>query len=386
MTAPLQTTATPLRLLFAAGGTGGHVYPALAIADAVRAIRPGAAITFAGTAGRLEATAVPTAGYAFEPVRAAALPRRLSADALRAPVTLARGVWEALGVVRAARPHVAVGTGGYVTAPVLAMARLAGVPVVVQEQNAFAGVTNRVLGRFAAEVHVAFEEALSAFPDGRAVVSGNPVRASVAGGDRAEALAAFGIPDGVPVLVVTGGSLGAQRLNEALLVHLPAMLGEAAHALWITGPRYHDRTESALGGLGAGVTARVHVVPYLDRMALAYAAADLFLCRAGAITLAELALTGTPAVLVPSPNVAEDHQTHNARAAERAGAALLVPEATVEATLASAVHALLHDPARLAAMSAAALASARPDAATDIARRVVAIADARAAGSRKGRV
>ncbi len=333
-TVSLQTPA-PLRLLFAAGGTGGHVYPALAIADAVRALRPDAAITFAGTAGRLEATAVPLAGYAFVPVRAAALPRTVSAAAFRAPVTLARGLWEALAVVRAARPHVAVGTGGYVTAPVLSVARLAGVPVVVQEQNAFAGVTNRMLGRIAAEVHVAFEEAVAAFPTGRAVVSGNPVRASVAGGDRAEALAAFGIPDGVPVLVVTGGSLGAQRLNEALLVHLPAMLGETGHALWITGPRYHARTAAALGALGADLASRIHAVPYLDRMEQAYAVADLFLCRAGGITLAELALTGTPAVLVPSPNVAEDHQTHNARSAERAGAALLVPEATVEATLAA---------------------------------------------------
>ena len=371
-----SASRSPLRVLFAAGGTGGHVYPALAIADALRALRPDAEVTFAGTAGRLEAEAVPKAGYRFLPVTAVALPRRLSKDLLRVPLLLGQGLWEARGVVRRARPHVAVGTGGYVTGPVLTAARLAGVPVVLQEQNAFAGVTNRLLGRFAAEIHVAFEEAVAAFPTGKTVLSGNPVRAALTEASRAEGRAFFGVPEGVPLLVVTGGSLGAQRLNEAVLAQVPEMLGTDGHAVWITGPRYLARTQLGLSSLG-DVAERVRLVSYCDRMALAYAAADLFLCRAGAITLAELALTGTPAVLVPSPNVAEDHQTHNARAMERPGAAVLLPEADLDTRLAATVHGLLHDPARLARMADAARTLARPDAAESIARRVVEIAGGR---------
>jgi UDP-N-acetylglucosamine--N-acetylmuramyl-(pentapeptide) pyrophosphoryl-undecaprenol N-acetylglucosamine transferase len=368
-----RTPRTPLRVLFAAGGTGGHVYPALAIADALRALRPDAEVTFAGTAGRLEAEAVPKAGYPFRAVTAVALPRSLSKEALRVPLLIGQGLWDARALVRQVRPHVAVGTGGYVTGPVLLAARVAGVPVVLQEQNAFAGVTNRLLGRIAAEVHVAFEEALAPFPAGKAVLSGNPVRTTLTGPSRAEGRAFFGVPEGVPLLVITGGSLGAQRLNEAVLAHLPAMLGAEGHAVWITGPRYLARTQLGLSALG-DVADRVRLVSYCDRMPLAYAAADLFLCRSGAITLAELALTGTPAVLVPSPNVAEDHQAHNARAMARPRAAVLLPESDLDAALAPTVHDLLHDPDRRARMAEAARTLARPDAADTIARRVIEIA------------
>ncbi len=186
------------------------------------------------------------------------------------------------------------------------------------------------LGRVAAEVHVAFEEAKAAFPAGKALLTGNPVRGSRTGGDRAEALATFGVPDGVPVLVVTGGSLGAQRLNEAILAQLPAMLGDRAHAVWITGPRYYERTRLALGGVARPASGSTSS-PTSTGWSSPTLRPTCSCAAPGAITLAELALTGTPSVLVPSPNVAEDHQTHNARAFERAAAAVLLPEADLDA-------------------------------------------------------
>lgn len=379
MSMPLasSTAASPLRVLFAAGGTGGHVYPAVAIADAVRALRPNADVLFAGTRERMEWEAVPKAGYAIRPITVAGLPRTLNLNLLRFPFRLLKGLAESRALVRSFRPHVAVGTGGFVAGPVLLAASLAGVPVVIQEQNAFAGVTNRLLARRAAEVHVAFDEARGAFPAGKAVVSGNPVRAvfaEAAGARRAEGRAFFGIPEGARLLVVFGGSLGAQKVNEALVAALPALLADAdVHVVWATGPRYFERVEAHVK-TGFDGSERVHIVRYLDRMELAYAAADLVLCRAGAITCSELMATGTPAVLVPSPNVAEDHQTHNARSLERAGAARLLPETDL-ATLAPTLQTLLADAPARARMATAALALARPDAAASIAARVVALVE-----------
>ena len=376
---PVSSPTAPLRLLFAAGGTGGHVYPALAIADAVRALRPDAAIDFAGTRERMEWTAVPKAGYAIHPVTAAGLPRRLSAALLRWPATLLRGLAESRALVARLRPDVAVGAGGFVAGPVLWAAQRAGIPTLIQEQNAAAGLTNRLLGRRADAIFVAFDAAATAFPAGRATVLDTPVRAGVGTGDRAQARAFFGLPEGAEGLLVFGGSLGAQALNEAVLAALPALLArDGLHIVWATGARYIERTQAALAAsLAPERAARVHVHAFLDRMDLAYAAADLALCRAGG-SVTELKVTGTPAILVPSPNVAGDHQTPNAQAMEAAGAAVHLPEAELSARLVATVHGLLADGPRRRAMSEAARRLARPDAAAVIARRVVALGEAHA--------
>lgn len=375
---PTGSAGRPVRVLLAAGGTGGHVYPAIAVADAVRTLRPDAEIRFAGTAGRMEAEAVPKAGYALDFVPAVALPRALSLDLVRFPGRLLDALREARALVDTFRPDVAIGTGGYVSGPVLWAAHRAGVPVVVQEQNAYAGLTNRLLGRFAEEVHVAFDEAAASFARDKVTVSGNPVREMLFDGDREtrrlEGRARFGIPDDAPVLLAFGGSLGAQRLNEAFVDGFPRLLDALpdAHIVWATGPRYLDRVTAAVQH------PRLHVVAYLDRMDLAYAAADLVVARAGAITCSELMVTGTPSVLVPSPNVADDHQTHNARALERADAAVLLPETALH-HLVETLAALLVDDTRRAHMSRAARGLARISAARVIAGRALALADARAA-------
>ncbi|HEX8374375.1 MAG TPA: UDP-N-acetylglucosamine--N-acetylmuramyl-(pentapeptide) pyrophosphoryl-undecaprenol N-acetylglucosamine transferase [Geminicoccaceae bacterium] len=377
--APLLSEGTP-RVLFACGGTGGHVYPAIAIADAVRAARPGAAVAFAGTRDRMEWTAVPKAGYPIHAVTVSGFQRGLSGAALKRnatfPLKLAKGLWESWRLVGAFDADVVVGTGGYVSGPVGLAAALRGRPLVVQEQNAIAGATNKMLARRAARVFVGFDATRGDLPTGEA--AGNPVRADLVAASatpeaRLAARAELGIAADADVLLVTGGSLGAGPLNVALERHLGTVFGNPrAVVLWAAGTRYYDAVRAA-----APVHDRLHLVPYLDRMDLAYAAADLAIARSGALTCSELAATGTPSVLVPSPNVTADHQTKNAAALAGAGAAVLLPEPRLAGEFATVVLPLLHDAGRRAAMRAAAASVARPDAARTIAQAVVALAERR---------
>ena len=366
-------------MLFACGGTGGHVYPAIAIADALRARRPDAAISFAGTRDRMEWQAVPRAGYPISAITVSGFQRGLSASALARnaafPFKLARGLWESWRLVGRFAPDVVVGTGGYASGPVGLAASLRGVPLVVQEQNAYAGATNKLLAGRAETVYIAFPAAEAAFPGARTVLSGNPVRADLAGADRAEALAHFGVPAAPAprVLLAMGGSLGAAPINDAMERALPALLADdAVFVIWAAGTRYHD-------ALAARVAEhpRLRLVPYLDRMDLAYAAADLAFCRSGAITCSELALTGTPSILTPSPNVTADHQTKNARALADEGAAVLLPERELDARYEAVVRDLLADDAQRATMARAAVKLARPAAADTVAEGVLDLFDER---------
>lgn len=364
------------RVLFACGGTGGHVYPAIAIADAVRALRPGAAVAFAGTRDRMEWEAVPKAGYPIRAVSVSGFQRSLSPGALAKnaafPFKLVKGLWDSWRLVSAFDPDVVVGTGGYASGPVGLVASLRGVPLVLQEQNAYAGATNKLLSTRAERVFLAFDAASSYFEGAETTVSGNPVRQDLAEADRAEARAHWGVPEGADVLLAMGGSLGAGPINGALKLSLDALLAdEATFVLWAAGKRYYDTLRAAVPE-----HPRLKLVPYLDRMDLAYAAADLAVCRSGAITCSELAVTGTPSVLVPSPNVTADHQTKNARALADGGAAVLLPESDLASQFERTVPTLLHDEARRQSMAEAALAIARPDAAATIAEAVVALAEA----------
>lgn len=355
------------RILFAGGGTGGHVYPAIAIADAVRALEPEAAIAFAGTQDHLEWVAVPRAGYAIHPITISGFHRKQLLRNVSFPLKLAQGLYQSWRLVDDFDADVAVGTGGYVAGPVLLAASLRGRPVVVQEQNAYAGMTNKLLAKRATHIHIAFPEAKAWFPAEKCRLSGNPTRAELLGVDRAAARAAFDVPEGASLLLVFGGSLGSLALNTAMEKHLAALLAdETVYAIWQTGKLYYERIQGRVQA-----HPRLRLLQYIDRMDLAYAAADLVLCRAGAITCSELMVTGTPAILVPSPNVAEDHQTKNAQSMETAGAAVLVPETNLDETLTTTLPALLNDADRRRQMAEAARAIAKPDAAEHIARDVL---------------
>ena len=369
------------RVLFACGGTGGHVYPAIAVADAVRRQRPDAAVSFAGTRDRMEWEAVPKAGYAIQAVTVSGFQRSLSAGAiaknLAFPFKLVKGLVESLRIVGGFDPDVVVGTGGYASGPVGLAASLRGRALVLQEQNAYAGATNKLLSKRADKVFVAFQAAAPYFPGVAVEVAGNPVRQDLVEVDKAEARAHWDIPASARVLLAMGGSLGAGPINGALKLHLDRVLADdRSFVIWAAGKRYYDTLSKAVLAHD-----RLRLVPYLDRMDLAYAAADLAVCRSGAITCSELAVTGTPSVLVPSPNVTADHQTKNALALVEADAAALLPEADLDAQFDDVVLPLLHDADARQRMADAALVIARPDAADTIASAVLALADRRQSGA-----
>ncbi len=357
------------RILLAGGGTGGHVYPAIAIADAIRRKVPEAAIAFAGTQDKLEWRAVPKAGYEIHPITIQGFHRKQMSRNLAFPFKLVKGLMQSWSLVGAFDPDVVVGTGGYVAGPVLYAAHLRKRPIVVQEQNAFPGVTNKLLGKYARIIHLAFSDASSYFNEDRCALSGNPTRQILQHGTREEALAHFDIPAEASVLLMFGGSLGSAALNAAMEDKIKRLLeDESRYIIWQTGSAYYDALEKRVKD-----HPRLCLLKYIDRMDLAYAVADLVLARAGAITCSELMVTGSPAVLVPSPNVAEDHQTKNAQSMEKAGAAVLLPESELQGSWEEQVTGLLKDKKGRTKMAEAARVLGRPEAADTIAASILGL-------------
>jgi UDP-N-acetylglucosamine--N-acetylmuramyl-(pentapeptide) pyrophosphoryl-undecaprenol N-acetylglucosamine transferase len=354
--------SAPPRVLIAAGGTAGHVVPALAVAAALR--DRGAHVEFAG-GERAEADLVPAAGYPFHELKVAGLDRRNPLKAARAAGLAAGAVRKARRLIRSLDADVVMGGGGYVSGPVGLAAVRERVPLVLTEADSHLGIANRMLARRASRVFLAFPL------EGRSgelyEVTGRPIPPGTVGADRAAARRRFGIPDGVPCLLVFGGSLGARRLNEATI---EAFGREApCHVLHVCGRRDHDDLRARLDALGS--PPHYTLEPYIDPFADAYAAADLACARAGG-SVFELAAAGLPSILVPYPHATADHQTGNARWMEEGGAAVVVPDAELDAArLAAEVRALLADHERLERMSAAARALSRPDAADRIADGII---------------
>ncbi|MFI1782846.1 undecaprenyldiphospho-muramoylpentapeptide beta-N-acetylglucosaminyltransferase [Streptomyces rubiginosohelvolus] len=350
---------TPLSVVIGAGGTGGHIYPGLALAEALRRADPDAVISFIGTERGLETTLIPAAGYRLHTVDMIPFDPALGAKRFLLPAALLRSGTQARSVLRTQKAQVVVGMGGYPSAPAIVGARMAGLPSVIHESNAVPGRANQFAARLTEHLTVAFDGSRAHLSGGeRARTVGMPIAASLAALDRPalreEARHAFRIPEGARVVLFNGGSLGAARLTAAAVGLAARWRGRGdVHLLVKTGPAALAETRQKLIDAGAGSVAQA--VPYLDRMDLAYAVADLVVCRAGSATIAELATTGVPAVLVPYPHAPGDHQTHNARVLSDAGAAHLVPDAETTADrLADIVDPLLADPARLAAMGRAA--------------------------------
>ncbi len=381
--------STP-RILLAGGGTAGHVTPALATAEALRAARPDVVVEFVGTAAGLESRLVPAAGWTLHAVPAAPLRRQRLATAARVPVVVLRAARRVAGLIRERGVVAACGFGGYVSGPLALGAWLARVPLVVHEQNAAPGVANRVAARWARTVAVSVPGTAAAFAHPtRVVVTGNPVRAElVAGGDdrarRDAACHSLGLDPRRRTLLAFGGSLGARRINDALLAAAPRWSApDRLQLLHATGTRDHDRVAAAWRDTAGRL--RVVCEPFLERMDLAYAAADVAVCRAGASTIAELTVSGLPSVLVPYPHAAADEQTANAHALVTAGAATLVADRDLDGpALVAATEPLLCDDARRAAAATAARGLGRPDAANRLAAVVLAAAglDGGAGGGR----
>lgn len=361
----------PVSVVVAGGGTAGHVEPALALADAVRRLLPGAAVTALGTSTGLEARLVPARGYPLAEIARVPLPRRPTLDLLRVPDRLAAAVRRTRSHLERVRADVVVGFGGYVAMPAYLAARRCGIPIVVHEANARAGLANRIGARLT--VHVAAAVEGSGLPHAR--VLGVPLRPQVARLDRRairdQARARFGLPADGPVLLVTGGSQGARRLNRAVTGAAGDLAAAGVAVLHVAGPAQADAVRADLGPDAPGTHL---VLPYVDRMELAYAAADLAVCRAGALTCAELAAVGLPAVYVPLPH-GNGEQALNARPVVAAGGGVLVTDAAFDAgCVRSLVRPLVLDPARLADMSAAAAAHGFREADVALARMVLAAA------------
>jgi UDP-N-acetylglucosamine--N-acetylmuramyl-(pentapeptide) pyrophosphoryl-undecaprenol N-acetylglucosamine transferase len=367
-----------LSLLVAAGGSGGHVFPGLALARTVVRHEPEATVRFAGTTRGIETRVVPEAGFALDLLPILPLSRRLATETLLAPFAAVRGTVAARRLLRTHHFDVVCGMGGYVTLPVAVAARLEGVPVVLHEQNAVPGIANRLAARVASRIAVGVAVAADAFPPERTVVVGNPVRPELARLDRAalhhEGVAAFGLDPDRRTLFVFGGSQGARRINQAVVAataHWPDPAG--VQVLHACGRRDEADVRAAWAEAdpdGRGLL--VKTVPFVERMDLAYAAAELAMTRAGAITMAELTATGMPAVMVPLPHATADHQAANAHAVAAAGGAVVVDDAALDGpAVAATVAPLLADPDRLAAMAEAMRSLAHPAAAEELAALVV---------------
>ncbi|MFZ5827058.1 MAG: undecaprenyldiphospho-muramoylpentapeptide beta-N-acetylglucosaminyltransferase [Bacillota bacterium] len=360
-----------MRYLITGGGSGGHIYPALSIAEALRHLDPEADVLYVGTANSREAEVVPRAGLPFAVINSGRLINLGLAQKIKGGLQALKGVLDAIVHIRRFRPDVVVGTGGFVSGPVLLAAKLTGRPVVIQEQNAFPGVTNRIAARWARAVFVPYEEAKAHFPKGtRLIMAGNPVRPEVAAATREEGRKAFAIGEAEKVLVIMGGSGGARDFNRAAADAVMLLDEPSLRVLHITGERYYEQTKEQYGE-----RENVTVLPYVHNMPEAYAAADAGLFRAGALTLAEIQVRALPSVLIPSPNVTHNHQEWNARTLEKRGAAIVLREEGITPIkLAEALTQVLNDREKASQISKALEALAQPEAAKEIAQKIMAIA------------
>jgi UDP-N-acetylglucosamine--N-acetylmuramyl-(pentapeptide) pyrophosphoryl-undecaprenol N-acetylglucosamine transferase len=333
----------PLRILISGGGTGGHIFPAIAIAHALKERAPDARFLFVGALGKMEMEKVPAAGFEIEGLPIRGFQRGSLIKNFSLPWRLLRSMLKARALVHRFRPDLAIGTGGYASGPTLAAAQRAGVPTLIQEQNSHAGATNRMLAKRASAICTAYPGMERYFPKEKIRLTGNPVRQDMVrlAGKRPRGLEHFGLRESAPVVLVTGGSLGARGINRGIAAALPAFRKQGIQLIWQTGTPFHAQAQQAAAE--AGYT-DCHVKEFIARMDLAYAVADVVVARAGAISVSELCITGLPAILVPLPTAAEDHQTSNARALADRGAAVLVKDAEATGGLEREVLRLVDHP------------------------------------------
>lgn len=346
-----------MKVLISGGGTGGHIFPALSIANAVRRRYPEAKILFVGAEGRMEMERVPAAGYEIVGLPVAGFDRKRLWRNFGVLLKLWRSMRKARRVLREFQPDICVGVGGYASGPVLKEAQKRGIPTLIQEQNSYAGVTNKLLAAKANCICVAYDGMNRFFPTEKIVKTGNPVRKNILAMKSAaeDAKRALGFNPNRPLVVVVGGSLGARTINDSLKSAVSSILEKGASILWQTGKLYIEECLQSTAGIS---DPNLKVVPFITDMDLVYSSADLMVSRAGASTISEIQLTGTPSILVPSPNVAEDHQRKNAEALANRGAAVMILDADCNTQLAPEVNRLLHDTAARKAISCNARAMA----------------------------
>lgn len=330
------------RIIISGGGTGGHIFPAIAIANALKKLDPTTEILFVGANGRMEMEKVPAAGYRIIGLDIQGIQRKKFWKNLLLPFKLISSIIKAISIISEFKPNAAVGVGGYASGPLLYAASLKGIPYLIQEQNSYAGVTNKWLGKKAQKICVAFDGMGKFFPQEKIIKTGNPIRKeSVAIANKyGEAISSFGLSPQKKTILVTGGSLGAGTLNKSMMAGLDKIIAADVQLVWQTGKFYY---KDIIAKLGENYHPNIKVTEFLNRMDLAYAAADVIISRAGAGTIAELCVIKKPVILVPSPNVAEDHQTKNAMALVQQNAAVFIADKDAEKDLVDAALNLLDD-------------------------------------------
>lgn len=366
-----------IRVIISGGGTGGHIFPAVSIANAIREKQPDAEILFVGAEGRMEMQRVPAAGYEIKGLPVAGFDRKHLWRNVSVVIKLLRSRIMARRIIKAFRPMVAVGVGGYASGPTLDVAGKMGIPTLLQEQNSYAGVTNKLLAKNARRICVAYDGMERFFPADRILFTGNPVRQNLLHITltRQEAAQQMGLDPAKRTVLIVGGSLGARSMNESVLQQLELIRQQTdVQFVWQTGKYYSEAIAQQLKERTC--PPNLHLMDFISDMAVAYAAADLVVSRAGAGSISEFCLLGKPVILVPSPNVAEDHQTKNAMALVQKDAALYVPDAEAPDNLLPTAISTVKNTKKLQALSKNILRLARPNAASDIADEVIRLAEA----------
>ena len=354
-----------IRVIISGGGTGGHIFPALSIAGALKERHPDAEILFVGAENRMEMERVPAAGYSITGLPVAGFDRKNPLKNIGVIFRLLKSMYLARKTLKRFQPDIVVGVGGYASGPTLKTANRMGIPTLIQEQNSYAGITNKLLAKKAGKICVAYEGMEKFFPAGKIVLTGNPIRKDLVDleGRRKKACTFFGLDPDMKTILVLGGSLGAKTLNECMIQALPALCDSGVQFLWQSGKMYfHD----SLKQMEKYSQHPVKLTEFISRMDLAYSVADLVVSRAGAGSISEFCAVGKPVILVPSPNVAEDHQTRNAIALVEKNAAVLVPDADASQILITMALDTVHNPERLKELSANIQKLALPDAANRI--------------------
>ena len=353
------------RVVISGGGTGGHIYPAIAIADEIKKRNPRAKILFIGASGKMEMEKVPQAGYKIEGLRIAGFQRKFTFSNFLLPFKIAKSLWKARKLLKKFKPQLVIGVGGYASGPTLQMANLLNIPTLIQEQNSFPGKTNKWLAKSAKKICVAYENMDQFFPSKKIVLTGNPVRKEFHTEEdlRNEGMNYYKLNPEKKTILVIGGSLGAKTLNRSVLRSIDAINEADVQVIWQTGKHYYSSLLEELHGLNLE---NIHLMQFINRMDLAYAAADVIISRAGAISVSELSIIGKPAVLVPSPNVSEDHQTKNAMALVQKGAAILVRDSEAREKLFPETLRLIKDEEKSSALAKAIKNLEKPNATQEI--------------------
>ena len=355
------------KFILSGGGTGGHIYPAIAIANELKSRFPDAEFLFVGAQDKMEMQKVPQSGYAIEGLWIAGLQRKLTLQNAMFPLKLVSSLLKSRKIIKKFKPDVVIGTGGFASGPLLQTANTLNIPTVIQEQNSYPGITNKLLSKKANAICVAYENLEQFFPKNKIVFTGNPVRQDILDIDskRSEALSYFNLDENKKTLLVIGGSLGARRINQLIAKEIDFLRNNNLQIIWQCGNLYMADYKHF------SEVENVQVVSFIDRMDLIYAAADFVISRAGASSVSELCLVGKPAIFIPSPNVAEDHQTKNAKAIVDKNGALLIKESELDEKFESVFNKLIHDENLQKSLSENMKKLAKPNATKDIVEQIV---------------